>query len=258
MNRRAFTLIELLVAMAVLAIVLVMMLHVTNSVMQATRTQNQQMDSAASARRALDVLVADLGQVVINNHATILWQTNSTNLVSFLTSRRGPDANSASHRFLALRFFTNSEYQLFRSYGSVDFSELDLLEKIQTSTTNTSFAPLASGILAFRIIPKPGTGSGWATNSYNNFSLQNDWRALVTRQASWSGASTNRVKALEIWIAAVDEQNFALLESANRLAAVGSALATDPENWRQVLDAADIPPATKSSIRVLNRTVSIP
>lgn len=263
---RAFTLVELLTAMAVLALILVMMLQVVNGLMQSTRTQNQQMDSGATARRALDVIATDLNNAVLGEGATILAPSNGTgsNLFALLTSRRGGNG-AANHRFLAVSYSTNSGSQLIRSYGSTSFGETNML----TAATNTapSTEPLARGILGVqaRAIAE-GTNSyaldsaatnNWATNNYNGITPPPGYKAIITRAPSFSAGLTNRTRAIEIWIAAVDDQNYKLLDGANMVATVRGLLGADPAAWRSTIDAAAIPSQAKSGIRILNKTIPV-
>lgn len=261
----AFTLIELLTAMAVLALILVMMFQVVDGLLKSTKTQNQQMDSVAAARRALDVFATDLNNAVIAEHATILVPSGSgSNLITFLTSRRGVNG-SANHRFLAVSYSTNADSQLIRSYGSVSFGETNLM----SSATNTTAPdePLAKGILAIQLRASgDGTNvhafgsaasANWSTNSYNGFAAPSGYSALLTHSPSFAAGLTNRTRAIEVWITAVDDQNYELLKGANLLATTRGVLGTDPLAWRGAVDAAAIPSQVKSGIRILNKTIPL-
>lgn len=266
--RRAFTLIELLTAMAVLAVILVMMLQVTNGVLQSTRAQNQQLDSVATARRALDIMVSDLELASLGDQTSILTSTPAgTNLFAALTSRRGPGDSPANHRFLAVRYNMDTNNRVFRAYGSVNFNSPDLLSRTVSGTTTTPSEPLASGILALQIFALTedgdrqsafGTASpSWATNNYGGQAVPGGWQALVTGRAAWAASLTNRTRALEIWIAALDPRSYELLEKSGKLNTARAALSGTPSGWREQFDAAEIPPPTKSALRVLNRTIPL-
>ena len=262
----AFTILELLVSMAVLAIILVMLLQVVNGLLQSTRTQSQQMDSVASARRALDVMASDLQNAVIGENSAILVPTAvGSNLFALLAARRGP-SGSASNRFLAIKYSTNSSNQLVRSYGSVDFSQTNLLSAA-TNTATTPIEPLAKGILAVQVLaiteatnyPLPTTNStNWSTTNYNGLNVPDDWQALITRSPAFASSLTNRTRALEVWIAAVDDQNFQILKDSSKLSVAQGLLASAPTTWRSNLDYSAIPNQTKSGIRILNKTIALP
>lgn len=272
---RAFTLVELLVAMAVMALVLAMALQLTNGLLEGLRVQNQQMDSVASARRALDVLAADLENSKIDNHSSLLVPTASgSDLFALLTRRRGTNG-APDHRFLAVRYSTNTNGALIRSYGSVGFSASDLLQQtldatVPNAASAPSLHPLASGILGIDIRAL-GDGSeaypfgltaasaNWATNSYNGQATPSGYLALVTRAPSFSYGLTNRTRAIEVWIAAVSDQNYELLTNTSQVVAVKAALGSYPPDWRADIDnSPDIPPRAKSAIRILTKTIPLP
>ena len=262
----AFTILELLTAMAVLALILVMMVQVVNGLLLSTRTQSQQMDSVATARRALDLIATDLNNAVVGENAAILAPDGAgSNLFALLTSRRGA-SGTANHRFLAVRYSTNANSQLIRSYGSVNFGETNLL--FAATNTATPAESLAKGILAIQVRAlADGTNSyalgstaanNWSTNSYNGIAPPAGYNALITRTPSFASKLTNRTRAVEVWITAVDDQNYNLLEGGNKLAAVRGLLGADPTTWRSAIDsAAAIPSQAKSGIRILNKTIPV-
>ena len=262
----AFTILELLVSVAVLAIILVMLLQVVNGLLQSTRTQSQQMDSVASARRALDVMAADLQNAVVGESSAILVPAAAGgNLFALLAARRGPNG-SASPRLLAVSYSTNSSNQLVRSYGSVDFSQTDLLAAA-INTTNTPVEPLAKGILAVQVIaiteatnyPLPTNSSAnWSTNTYDGLTVPANWQALITRSPAFTSSLANRTRALEIWIAAVDDQNYQILSNSSKLSVAQGLLTGAASGWRSALDNSAIPNQTKSGIRILNKTIPLP
>jgi hypothetical protein len=252
----------------VMAIVLMMILQITNGILGATLAQRQQMDSVAAARRALDVLSVDLEHAVAGNTAAILApDAASTNLLCLLTTRGGP-VGTAGHRFLAVRYSTNSAGQLFRSYGSANYTSANLLQAAATAATNSPSGPLASGILQIRLLAL-GDGANsyplgqppaphWSTNSYNGLTPPSGYKALIGTQAAFAAGLTNRTRALEAWVAAVDSQNLGILATLGKTETVRSALLGDPTAWREQVDNADIPPTCKSGIRILKKTIPIP
>jgi type II secretory pathway pseudopilin PulG len=259
-----FTVLELLTAMAVLALILVMMVQVVNGVLQSTRTQSQQMESVSTARRAIDVMANDLQNAVVGQNTAILAPDGAGgNLLAVLTARRGTNG-AANHRFLVVSYATNTSNQLLRSYGSVDFSATDLL----AAATNTSHPvePLAGGILAIQIravtdstnFPLTNAASAnWATNNYNGITPPSGYKALLTYSPAFSSGFTNRTRGLEIWIAAVDDQNFKVLSDSSKLSVAQGVLGADPAAWRLNIDAAAIPPQAKSGIRILKKSIPL-
>ncbi len=257
----AFTILELLTAMAVLAMILVMLIQVVNGILQSTRSQSQQMDSVGTARRILDVIDADLALSVVDENAAVLAHDNTSGL-AFLTARRGPVGTAVDHRFLAVTYAATNG-RLTRSYGSVDFSSENLL--IAATNVSTS-SVLAEGILAFqvRVVTDSGnyvstvsSGAPWSTNIYNSYASPADWKALITRSPDFSSGFTNRVRALTIWVAAVDDQNRELLKNTAQFEQTQAALGDDPTAWRSQLDALPIPSPAKSGIRILTKTIPL-
>lgn len=274
-----FTLVELLTATAVLTLLLALIFQIVNAILQSTNEQNRQMESTASARRALDVLAADLQNAAVGNDAAILAANGSgtTNVLAMLAVRRGPnDPNSAGsavkNRFLAVCYSTNESNQLFRSFGSVGYGETNLLNAPVGDATMTPVNPLASGILALsalaltadgttNTVTKPvASGENWAAASYNGNSVPNGFNALVTMSPTFAAGMTNRTYALQVWIAAVDPRNYSILTNTGNLGAVVTALAgsTNPAGWRDLIDGMAIPSTVKSGIRVLSTTIQLP
>ena len=262
-----FTILEILVACAVMAMILVIMVQVVNGILKASSMQNQQMDSVASARRALDVMSVDIERAVVGNNAAILApDTASVNLFALLTARGAP-SGSANHRILAVTYSTNSNLQLYRSYSSGNYSQPNLLNLAGNATT-TPMEPLAKGILAISVKAlADGTNSydlssaataNWATNSYNGITPPSGYKALITTTPSFAASLTNRTRALDIWVAAVDDQNLLILNDTGNLSAAQGVLGADPTTWRAGIDSAAIPSQTKSAIRILRKTIPIP
>jgi len=267
-RKKAFTLLEVLVATAVLGMVLVVVLQITNGILGATLAQRQQTDSVAAARRALDVISVDLQTAVAGNTAAILVPASgeSSNLFALVTSRGGP-VGSSGHRFLAVRYSTNDSSQLIRQYASVNYTVSNLLESAVRADSTTNH-PLASGILQIRIkaladgmnaypVDSPPSPN-WSTNNYNGLAAPSGFKALLGPRASFASGLTNRTRALEVSIAAVDSQNLQILSQIGKLATARSALAGDPANWRTSVDSADIPATSKSGIRILKKTIPLP
>jgi prepilin-type N-terminal cleavage/methylation domain-containing protein len=269
-HRDAFTLVELLTATAILSLLLMLMFQIVSEILQSTKVQNQQMESVASARRALDVMACDLQNAVVGEDVSILVPSSpgTTNLFSLMAYRRGPNGD-ATNRFLAINYSTNGSDQLFRSYGSVDYSQTNFLTVAYA--TNTPSYPLASHILGVEALSVtertnyPVTSSvspNWATNAYNstNANTPDGFNALITTKPNFASSLTNRSYAMQVWIAAVDDQNYSLLTNTGKLDAVKTALsnASDPSGWRDAVDGSSIPAPAKSGIRILNKTITLP
>jgi len=259
----AFTLIELLTAMAVLALVMVMLLQVIDGVLRSTRLHSQQMDSAAAARRALDMLALDISSGIVGESATILVSKATTPDLALLADRRG--TNSADHRFLAVSY-SLEENSLVRSYRSVSFQEADLLSSA-IDTNGAASSAMADGILGLKIQVATHSGihaitgvpaSNYLTANYNRFSVPSGWLALITPSATFAGNLTNRAQALDVWIAAVDDQNKRLLDDTETLAAAKNSLGADPALWRSNIDSAVLPMPAKNAIQILNKTIPLP
>ncbi len=147
---QAFTILELLVATAVMALMLVLLLQITNHTMQASKMATQQMDATQSARQALDVLSSDIAHAVLTGGATILTQdSGGAPALAFLTSGRGPDTAAAPSRFLAVSYQLVVN-QLQRGYKAIGWSSPYLLD--EAVATPIATATLPSGILQFSVL----------------------------------------------------------------------------------------------------------
>jgi prepilin-type N-terminal cleavage/methylation domain-containing protein len=259
----AFTLIELLTAMAVLAIILVMLLQVVNGILQSTQTQTQQMDSVAAARRVLDVMETDLSQAVITENAAILVRLDpDAPSLAFLSERRGP---AADHRALAVRYELGYDpenpFRFVRAYGSVDFETVNLLD---AAVNDATIRPaLADGILAFQIrfldnsgveIDSGSLASPLVEDSLNGFAAPSGWKALRTHGNAASTEAGDHVSSMQIWIAAVDEQNLGIVDPEQ----VRGIFGEDPASWRTSVDnSTELPARVKSGIRILTKTIPL-
>jgi prepilin-type N-terminal cleavage/methylation domain-containing protein len=274
-NSPGFTLIELLVAMAVTGLVLVMVLKLTDVLLSSLNVQNQQMDSVAAARRALDVIATDLQHAKIDNHSSILVpESPGSDLFVLLTDRRGK-RGTPDHRFLAVRYSANDRGELVRTHGSVGYGQPEIHQQALDATqvdpgSPLAGYPLASGILGIDVralgdgynaypFGLTSATANWATNSYNGRATPSGYLALVTRTPSFAYGLTNRTRAIEIWFAAVNDQNYEFLKSADKIDAVTAALGPWPPNWRADIDnSPDIPARSKAAIRILTKTIPLP
>lgn len=274
-GRQAFTLLELLVAMAVLGMVMAVLLQLSDSLLNSIAVQTRQMDSVASARRALDVMAADVQSAVIDNHSSVLVPSAPAgDLLALLTGRRGSNG-STDHRFLAVRYSTNGDGGLVRSYGSVGYGVQNLWQDtinatVPAASSASSLYPLASGILGIEIralgdgsnsyaFGSDAAAANWATNNYNGRPTPAGYLALVARGPSFGAGLTNRTRAIEVWIAAVNDQNYEFLRSIDKLSAARAAMGSWPPGWRAGIDnSPDLPPRAKSAIRILTKTIPLP
>ncbi len=256
-----FTLIELLVSMVVLALVMGILLQVVNGILKTTQMHSQQMDSVGAARRAMDILSLDLSKSVVGEYSTVLVGNQNLAMVS---DRRG--TNSTDHRFLGITYSLNSSNQIVRTYRSVSFNEADLLVAAQ-DTASAANSILAEGILGWNIRVMTSSGPrnaedsstpNFATNIYNGLTVPTGWKALITASSAFASSFTNKAQGLDVWIAAVDEQNSLLLRDSQKLDAVRQALQNDPTTWRLEIDNLEMPLPAKASIQILHKTISLP
>lgn len=267
----AFTLVELLVAMGVLSLILVLLLQVVNSVLATTTQQIRQIDAVASARRAMDIITMDMKAALTTDQCSIVAPTtpNGLFLVGLLTARRGP-VGSADHRFLAVRYALDSR-ELIRLTASVPSTSRDLFATL-FDTPALESEVLVPGILDVRFLAVDESGVAhrldpaspslnWATTNYGNSTLPADSCALVTKTPSFAANLTNRTHSLEVWIAAVGEQDRDFLADGAYDSALQTVFtpAATPEMWRDSIDArGDLPSRLKSGIRILTKTIPLP
>jgi type II secretory pathway pseudopilin PulG len=275
-NPPAFTILELLVAMAVMSLLLVLLMQITNHTLQASKTATQQLDSTQSARQALDVLSSDISNAITTDGATLLTQPTVDGACSlaFLTAGRGP--STVSTRFLAVNYkLTNN--RLLRTYKAIGWSAPNLLVAAETaSTAPDSISTLAGGILQFSLLAiledgsmvsllaPPGNAAGASgTVPFEGQTVPAGWTALVPSpppQPSPLSASTARVRALLVAIASVDAQNLPLLNSAQKSLFVNSASSgSDPvAAWELALQGGGFPGPAKSAIRFHSKVIPLP
>jgi len=272
-GRRGFSLVELLVAMAVLALLMVLLLQVAGHTLQASRVTTQQLDATQSAREALDVLTSDLAHGVLTEGAAILYQATPLRL-AFLTRGRGPGGTPS--RFLAVDYQLgvsgNEAGHLLRSYAAVPWTNADLPGAAAAASGGTE-ALLAEGILQWSIqavlddgsvstlANLPASAHAGTGSNYAGKALPSDWSALVPSVAPVD-AATPRVRALRVAIAAVDVQNFALLNEAQRRLfpqpANADAVQDPVAYWEGILRNSTLPVSARSAIRFHSKTLPLP
>ena len=273
--------------MAVLVLLMVMMVQISNGILTSTRIQNQQLDSVASARRAIDILTKDISTAIVGTSSTILVRplTPGQDFIAMVCQRLGPtSANLDTYRFLAVQYSMDSSGQLFRKYNAVNFPTSSTSPNLLTSATisnPTPPIPLASGLLGFSLrilttdtstatssirLLSDSASPSWAVpntsdTTYNGLTVPSGWKALVPPGATFVTQPTRTSRAIEIWVAAIEPQTYALLESSGQLSAaqgVFSNPSTSPHDWRTAFDAADVPASAKSALRIINKTVPLP
>lgn len=276
--RAGFSLIEVLTATAVLAIILVLMVQITDGILSSTRTQNRQLDSVAAARRALDTLTIDFATALFNTEATALLRQPAANqpFLAMVCNRPGPVGSGAgNHRFLAVQYEYNpSEGNLYRNYKSVlfDSSSENLLQRATGSGFQTPSIPIAQGILGLSVEVLTMTGDktlndspspSWAApnlgspgdRDYNGLQVPSGWLALIPPYAPFAARPSETSTAIRVWIAATEPQTLELLEKTGKLTNALTIFNNhSPKDWRAVLDQSSLPPAAKSSTRILQRT----
>ena len=88
---RGFTLLELLVAFVILTIVLTLTMEILIQTTNTTRVSDQQMETSAAARIALEALGKDIGSAMLGGGATMLFSSGGNNAdpsLGFLTTGR--------------------------------------------------------------------------------------------------------------------------------------------------------------------------
>jgi type II secretory pathway component PulJ len=264
---RAYTLVEMLTAVSVLALMLVMMFQVIDGIFRASRRQNREMESVATGRRALDVMTIDLQNALFTGNATLLAPSSpESNLFAMLSTRRGENS-AGTPRFLAVSYSLDDSNQIIRSYGPVDYQATNLFIATLQAPVNTSL-PLAKGVLALQAravtdstnYPLSGpSSSNWASaGSYNGYTIPSGYNAILAHSEGLARGLTNCTLAIEVWIAVVDDQNYALLKSSGKLASLCASLGEDPSLWRVQVDALTIPSDIKSGVRIQKKTIPLP
>jgi len=277
-NAPAFTILELLVAMAILALLLVLLLQLTNHTLQASKTSTQQLDSTQAARQILDVLSTDLASAVTTDGATVLTQaSNGAPSLVFLTFSRGPVANT---RFLSVNYQLKNN-EITRAYRGIGWNAIgpgsgnpaNFLAAAETAATSPdATSVLARGVLQFSalavledgsmvsLLAPPGNAAGASgTMLFEGQTVPAGWTALVPSRTPLPptlGPTTARVRALLVAIASVDEQNLRLL---NPMPAFTQPASTDPvAAWETELASTPLPGPARSAIRFHSKVIPLP
>ncbi len=275
----AFTILELLTAVAVMALLLVLFLQITNHTLQTSKVTTHQLDSTQSARRILDALSSDIASAVLGTESTILTQeAGGAPSLAFLASGRGPDNSPA--RFLAVSYKLEN-HQLNRSYKAVGWGDVPatypggLLYAAEAASTAPDFtASLASGILQFSVLAiledgtmvslltPPANAAGISgPNLFEGQPVPNGWTALVPASPPTPtplDSTTARVRALLVAIASVDEESFGLLGGS--IPTFDQPTTSNPMTpWETELSAeSQLPAPVRSAIRFTTKVIPLP
>jgi len=215
---RGFTLIEVLVASAILAVMLVVFLSVSNYASQAWKGSQEKMEEFSTARVVMNRIRADLESIIIRQDLPLF----PNNAMGFMTVKRGVSSDANTRQLSYVEYAANSSNQIVRSSRAYlltgDVPPFSTNSSIPAPTT-TDINPLASGVIGFQsvFLNKDGT---WSTN-FN---------------------STNSV-AVRVSLLVVSSDGLKYLQNAGRLSAVTAAMA---------LTSADITNSTNSPEGIWN------
>lgn len=261
-----FTLIEVLVATAVLSILLVLLLQVSDHTLRATQTSQQQISATKQSRAVLDSLESDLSTAVLKYGLSILTNTTGTNTVlAFLTNERGP-SGASGFRCAAIAYDLATN-RLQRRFSPVAWDDRDLVLRTASAAGSSQISNLATGILRFEAVAELENGdivplSLCSSDELLGETLSGGFRALNITDAS-APSTGQRVVALIVAVAAVDEQNLALpgVEGIAAKLASPSAGETPMEVWRSALadgDLDSIPRPALAALRMTQQTFPLP
>ncbi len=273
---RAFSLIEVLVATAVLALLMVLLLQVVTGTMQSTRIVTQQLDATESARRAIDILSADISRASTGGETSIACSANGG--VALLLPGRGPSTSSKSVRWLGVSHATAAE-DFIRSYSVIDWtSSTPFADAIAAAgaaaSADTGGITTAPGVLAVSILYRladgsltnhAGLGSEFtAATTWNGQTIPADWKVLLPASEVMTPAKW--VVAIDITLACADPQNLAILQSSGKLASLKASFAkpvpagkTPSQFFETVIGAEPgLPAPARAAIRHLTRTLRLP
>lgn len=280
-GREGFTLIELLVAMAVLALMLALLLQVTNHTLQASRVTTQQMDATQTGRRVIDAFSSDMDHAILSKGGYLLVQSkNGAPSLVFLTEGRGPATTPT--RFLAVNYRLENG-QIVRAYNSADWPDQNLLVAAETAATNPSETSiLAKGVLQFVVLalledgrtvvnlengetmlpapppPPPGDPIPWEkSGTINGETIPAGWSALVLA-APPAAPTAPRVQALLIALVSVDEQNLSLLSSGDRTLFSQPKTTNPVKEWEEALAAGTFPGPARAAVRFSSKVIPLP
>lgn len=272
-----FTILELLVAMAVMAMMLVLLLQITNHTMQVSKTATQQLDSTQSARQILDALSSDIAHAVLTDGSTILTQAaGGAPTLAFLTSGRGPDITPSRFLAVSYKLENNMVSRAYKAIGWADIpttysctlyaAEAALYSPDSTSTLSTGIlqfsvlAILEDGTMVSLLAPPANAAGVSGTVPFEGQTVPAGWTALVPARPPVPVLlipSTARARALFVAIASIDEQNLSLLGPS--AITFTQATTSDPvAAWETELAAKSLPGPARAAIRFNSKVIPFP
>jgi prepilin-type N-terminal cleavage/methylation domain-containing protein len=261
---RGFTLLEVMVGIAVLAIVLVLQVQITGSVLQTTRFSHQRINAAQKARNAFDALGGDLAHLVDERGMTVFFRRtgdgNTKDIeLSFLTQGRGP-AGGESARFIAVDYRLDKG-NLVRRLSPVAWSGTSLLLDATKTVSEQEGYLVVPGVLRLEAVAvlDDGTtlplvalsGATWCSATVDGQPVPEGFNALVLGNSTHP-TSGRHVEALIIAVATLDDQTHAMLTDGG--VALGQKLPapatsessatghgeTPVDTWNRVLAAGEL------------------
>ena len=263
-RRTAFTLVELLAAMAVLALLLLLLVQISDHTLQATRTSRQQISATQQARAVLDAMEADLASGIFENGLTLFAKSSGPHadtILAFLSRSRGP-AGAADFRCAGVTYQLVDQ-EMRRGFSPVPWSQVDLVQGAITAATAPDASILARGILRFEVVAVLQNGETVPLTQGGSSTLFNqpvpDGFLALSLKSPPAPTPGQRVVALTVAVAAVDEQNLRLPGVADIGAKLGSPVAgqTPLELWKAAMAAGDlatIPRPALAALRMSQQT----
>lgn len=158
----AFTLIEVLVASAILALMLVVFLSMSNYASLAWKGSQEKMEEFSTARVVMNRIRSDLESIVIRPDLPLFpidTNDSSKSTLGFMTMKRGMTTDP---RLLCyVQYSTNSSNQLIQESRPYSFATSDSPPFPDTNSTNSeppapnrpyNSSPLADGVVGFQVV----------------------------------------------------------------------------------------------------------
>lgn len=240
---RAFTLLELLVAVAVLAVVGLVLLNITESTSKVTSLSHRRMSADAGGREALDRFSLDLEHAVRRKDVPSLIEKKPGNdAVAFVAHAEGFDGD----RGVSTVAYTVRNHMLHRGVEGSSWQSGAGTRQIAFGGSSLAPVPpenfdvLASDIFRFELAFLMKDGS------------------LKTSVPGLVASPENPVQAVVVGVVALDKKARNTLtedqmdELTSRYADAGDGR-DHLQNWDQAQEGASLPPAVLNSIRVYQR-----
>jgi len=259
---RGFTLMELMVTMAVLSIILVMAMQVTETARNAIRISEARAVNDTIARRAFDPLAHDLGQIVIREDARIEFKSQAGNdEIAFLALRRGPTTGeSIGNRDVSLISYSMVE----NPKGGTMFARGSLGHKFDDAGSDSLVLDATK-----EFPPIPESNLQPVSNNVLRFEVEYliDSATGITRETTAPDTSAD-LRGIIITVATLDDRSLRGI-GASRLPALASKFpdATASENtlktWTKIRDdfaksgLGGYPKQALETLRCYQRTILI-